>query len=130
MNEKKFEYSYAAPTERERWEVESLKKKYAPKIERTDKMSEIRELDKKVQSPPRIWALILGVVGTLVFGLGLTMILEWNLLLWGTAVAAVGLVPVALAYPVYKWKLQKLSDKYREQILTLSEEILHENEDA
>ena len=130
MNEKKFEYSYAAPTERERKEVESLKKKYAPKIERTDKMSEIRELDKKVQSPPRIWALILGVVGTLVFGLGLTMILEWNLLLWGTAGAAVGLVPVALAYPVYKWKLQKLSDKYREQILTLSEEILHENEDA
>lgn len=130
MNEKKFEYSYAAPTERERREVESLKKKYAPKIERTDKMSEIRELDKKVQSPPRIWALILGVVGTLVFGLGLTMILEWNLLLWGTAVAAVGLVPVTLAYPVYKWKLQKLSDKYREQILTLSEEILHENKDA
>ena len=130
MNEKKFEYSYAAPTERERREVESLKKKYAPKIERTDKMSELRELDKKVQSPPRIWALILGIVGTLVFGLGLTMILEWNLLLWGTAVAAVGLVPVALAYPVYKWKLQKLSDKYRKQILTLSEEILHENEDA
>lgn len=130
MNEKKFEYSYAAPTERERREVESLRRKYAPEIERTDKMSEIRELDKKVQSPPRIWALILGVVGTLVFGLGLTMILEWNLLLWGTAVAAVGLVPVTLAYPVYKWKLQKLSDKYREQILTLSEEILHENKDA
>lgn len=130
MNEKKFEYSYAAPTERERREVESLKKKYAPETEHTDKMSELRELDKKVQSPPRIWALILGVVGTLFFGLGLTMILEWNLLLWGTAVAAVGLVPVALAYPVYKWKLQKLSDKYREQILTLSEEILHENEDA
>ena len=130
MNEKKFEYSYAAPTERERKEVESLRKKYAPEIERTDKMSELRELDKKVQSPPRIWALILGIVGTLVFGLGLTMILEWNSLLWGTAVAAVGLVPVALAYPVYKWKLQKLSDKYREQILTLSEEILHENKDA
>ncbi|MGM9665663.1 MAG: hypothetical protein ACI3XX_03890 [Eubacteriales bacterium] len=130
MDEKKFEYSYTAPTERERKEVESLKKKYAPRIERTDKMSELRELDKKVQSPPRIWALILGIVGTLIFGTGLTMILEWDVFVWGAVIAAVGLVPVALAYPVYKWKLQKLSDQYREQILALSEEILHENKDA
>lgn len=130
MNEKKFEYSYTAPTERERKEVEELKKKYAPKEETQDKVARLRELDKKVQLPPTIWALSLGIVGTLIFGTGLTMILEWNLFLWGTVVAAVGLVPVALAYPVYQWLLKKLSDKYREQILALSEEILHENEDA
>lgn len=127
MNENKFEYSYAAPTERERKEVEALKKKYAPQEETEDKMARLRELDKKVQLPPKIWALILGVVGTLIFGTGLTMILEWDLFLWGTAVAAVGLVPVALAYPVYKWLLKKRSDEYRAQILTLSEEILHGN---
>lgn len=129
MNENKFEYSYDAPTERERKEVESLKKKYAPKVERVDKIAELRALDKKVQSVPMIWGLCLGIVGTLIFGTGLTMILEWNLFSWGAVIAAVGLIPVALAYPVHKWMLQKLSDRYRERILTLSEEILHENEE-
>lgn len=128
MKENKFEYSYDAPTERERKEVESLKKKYAPKVERVDKMAELRALDKKVQSIPMIWALCLGIVGTLIFGLGLTMVLEWEMLMWGSLFSAVGLVPVSLAYPVYKWMLQKLSDRYRERILKLSEEILHENE--
>ncbi len=129
MSENKFEYSYDAPTERERREVESLKKKYAPKVERVDKMAELRSLDKKVQSVPMIWAWCLGVVGTLIFGTGLTMILEWDLFSWGAVIAAVGLIPVALAYPVHKWMSQRLSDRYRERILTLSEEILHENEE-
>lgn len=129
MNENKFEYSYDAPTERERKEVESLKKKYAPKVERVDKMEELRMLDRKVQSLPMTWGLIFGVVGTLIFGLGMTMVLEWKMLIWGVLVSVVGLIPVALAYPVYKWALQKMSDKYRERILALSEEILHENEE-
>lgn len=129
MNENKFEYSYDAPTERERKEVESLKKKYAPKVERVDKMEELRMLDRKVQSSPMTWGLIFGVVGTLIFGLGMAMVLEWKMLIWGVLVSVVGLIPVALAYPVYKWALQKMSDKYRERILALSEEILHENEE-
>lgn len=128
MNGNKFEYSYDAPTERERKEVESLKKKYAPKMERVDKMEELRMLDRKVQSIPMTWGLILGVVGTLIFGLGMAMVLEWKMLMEGALMSTVGLIPVAFAYPVYKWKLQKTSDKYRGQILALSEEILHENE--
>ena len=126
----KFEFTYAAPTERERKEVESLRKQYLPVEETTDKVTRLRKLDDKVKNPPQALALALGVVGTLIFGLGLTMILEWDVILWGAVLAVVGIVPLALAYPMYKWLFEKLKNKYREEILRLSEEILNEEKDA
>ena len=124
--ENKFEYTYAAPTEKERREVENLRKQYLPEEKKTDKLTRLRKLDESVKTPPQVTALTLGVVGTLIFGLGLTMILEWSLVIWGTIVAAVGILPVAVAYPIYKWLFKKLQDKHREEILKLSEEILNE----
>lgn len=128
--ENKFEFSYTAPTERERKEVEALRKQYLPEEENTDKLTKLRVLDEKVKNPPKIWALSFGVVGTLIFGLGLTMILEWGMLVWGAVVALVGILPLSLAYIVYKWLLKKLQNKHREEILKLSEEILNENKEA
>jgi predicted tellurium resistance membrane protein TerC len=83
-----------------------------------------------VKTPPKAAALTLGIVGTLIFGLGLTMILEWSLAVWGAIVAMGGILPLALAYPLYKWLFKKLQDKHREEILKLSEEILNEEKDA
>ncbi len=128
MSKDKFEYSYVAPTERERKEAEALKRRYAVKEKQSDAFSRLRALDKKVQTPPKVWALSLGIFGTLIFGVGLTMILEWNALPGGVAVAVVGMLPVVLAYPVYKRMREKLSDKYRAEILQLSEEILNNGE--
>ena len=125
-NGNKFEFTYTAPTERERREVESLRKQYLPEEKNTDKLARLRKLDEKVKTPPQILALTLGVVGTLIFGLGLTMILEWSLIAWGAIVAVIGIVPLALAYPIYRWLFKKLQDKHREEILRLSEEILNE----
>ena len=129
-NDNKFEFTYTAPTERERKEVESLRKQYLPEGEKTDKVTRLRKLDERVKTPPQVLALSLGIVGTLVFGLGLTMILEWSMIVWGTALSVVGLIPLLLAYSAYKWLLNKLKDKHREEILKLSEEILNEKKDA
>lgn len=126
----KFEFTYTAPTERERKEVESLRKQYLPVEERTDKVTRLRQLDAKVKNPPQVLALSLGVAGTLIFGLGLTMILEWSAIVWGAALAVVGIVPLALAYPTYKWLFEQLKNKHRAEILRLSEEILNEEKDA
>lgn len=125
-NGNKFEFTYTAPTERERKEVESLRKEYLPAEESTDKLMRLRKLDERVKTPPQILALSLGIVGTLIFGLGLTMILEWSMILWGTLLAAMGLIPLVLAYPAHKKLLKKLRDKHRAEILQLSEEILNE----
>ena len=56
------------------------------------------------------------------------MILEWNIWIWGIVLMAIGIVPMAIAYPVYKFSLNKGKAKYGEEILRLSEELLNESE--
>ena len=121
----KFEYTYVAPTESERRVAEEIRNRYLPQKKSEDKFTKLKELDEKVKNPPTAWALVLGVAGTLIFGLGMAMVLEWSLIFWGIVVSAVGLIPVALAYPVYCWVLKRGKKKYGAQILKLSEEILN-----
>lgn len=123
----KFSYSYVAPTERERKEVESIRRQYDIEGNCLSKMERLQALDKKVKNLPQIVALSFGVIGIMLFGGGMSMILEGGWLLWGTLVALVGIVPVMLAYPAYKQLLKKRKDKYRAEILRLSDEILNEN---
>jgi len=125
MNEQ-FNYKYTAPTEEERKEIASIRRQYAPQEQTESKMERLRRLDALVKNTAIIWSLVLGVVGTLVFGAGLTMILEWSIWLWGIVLMALGIVPVAIAYPVYKWLLKKYKNRYGEEILRLSEELLNE----
>ena len=122
----KFECTYSAPTERERREIEAIRRSYAPQ-ESESKIERLKRLDNKVKTPPFIWALSVGIVGTLIFGLGLTMILEWNLRVWGALVAIVGFFPIGIAYPLHNKLLKKQKGKYQAEILKLSEEILNGN---
>ena len=123
--DKKFDYNYTAPTQAERKEIEALRNKYLPKEEsEKNALEKLRDLDRKVHSLPTMLGIIFGVIGTLIFGLGMAMILEWNFLIGGALVAIVGLVPLALAYPVYKKTLQKQKEKYSEEILSLSKKLL------
>ncbi len=123
--DKKFDYNYTAPTQEQRKEIEALRNKYLSQEKRElGNLEKLRMLDKKVHNLPTMLGIIFGVIGTLIFGLGLSMILEWDLLLFGTIVAVIGFVPLALAYPVYKKSLQKRKEKYREEILLLSDNLL------
>ena len=85
-------------------------------------------MDALVKNAAAIWSLVSGVVGCLIFGLGLTMVLEWKILVWGILLMAVGSVPMAAAYPIYRKVLQKYKNRYGEEILRLSEELLNESE--
>jgi len=127
MNEQ-FNYKYTAPTEEERKEIASIRRQYAPQEQTESKMERLRRLDALVKNTAIIWSLVLGVVGTLVFGAGLTMILEWSIWLWGIVLMVIGSVPMAIAYPVYKLALNKGKAKYGDEILRLSEELLNESE--
>ena len=120
-----FEYTYYAPTEKERREAEHIRRGYISG-KAVDKLSRMRELDKKVKTPPMVWSLSLGVVGTLIFGGGLSFITVSNELIIGSVLGVVGLIPVALAYPVYKKILEKGKKKYGEEIVALADEILKE----
>ena len=124
-NNNDFEFNYSAPTTQERREIESIRNSYLTQNKSTDKLSHLRKLDNKVKNTPVILSLILGVVGILIFGLGLSMILEWTLYIWGSMVCAVGLIPVSLAYPTYLKATKILKEKYSEEILKISDELLN-----
>lgn len=125
----KFTYNYTAPTQDERREIEDIKRKYGSPVKERNKLEELRRLDGKVKNPPAILGLSLGIVGTLIFGVGLTMVLEWKLLIWGIIVMAIGCVPIATAYPAHNFLFEKNRKTYGDEILKLSEELLNEKND-
>lgn len=125
--ENKFKMTYSAPTKSERDEIEDIRKNYilAP---RNDKLDKLKALDKKAKLTPKLLAWTIGIVSLLVFGLGITMILEWKITLWGVIVSVVGIVPTILTFRFYKCIKAKFTAKYKDEILKLSSELL--NEDA
>lgn len=124
----KFNFKYTAPTEAERREIDSIRRQYSPQEQTESKMERLRRLDSLVKNTAIIWSLVFGVLGVLIFGLGLTMILEWSIWLWGVVLMVCGSVPMAIAYPIYKLLLKKYKNRYGEEILRLSEELLNESD--
>ena len=126
MNDNQFNYKYTAPTEEERKEIDSIRRQYSAQGKTETKLEKIRRLDSLVKNTATVSSLCVGIVGCLIFGIGITMILEWTIIPWGILLAVIGSVPMALAYPLYKKLLSKGKQKYGEEILKLSEELLNE----
>lgn len=125
----KFEYKYSAPTQDERKEIDRIRRQYQPKDQTITKMDRLRYLDNKVQTIPLILSLSIGIIGTLVFGLGLTFILEWSNIPLGIILMVIGSSIMAIAYLSYSISSKRLKAKHSEEILALSEELLNqENE--
>lgn len=130
MSQNKFNYTYSAPTDLEKREIDSIRRQYEPKSEKELKLERLRSLDNRIRAIPQIFALVLGTLGILIFGLGLTMILlSWTHIALGILVMLVGVPPIALAYPVHNYFYKKYRDKYGEEILRLSDELLSEKQD-
>ena len=127
MSDKKFRYTYTAPTEEERREIESIRAAYRKDV-RSEKLERLRRLNARVKNAAMSVALTLGVLGLLVFGLGMTMILEWGILAGGVAVSAAGVLPMAAAAPAYNFVLRRGKERYGEEIVRLSEELLGDDD--
>lgn len=121
----KFEYTYSAPTEEQRREINSIRKYYSPSEDGDDKFKRLKLLDSRVKNTSLAVALCFGIIGTLIFGLGITLALEWGNLFAGIIVSIIGIVPMILAYPIYKYVLKHNKGKYANEILSLTEELLN-----
>lgn len=119
--ENTFQYSYSA---KQQSEIEAIKKKYMPKQE--DKLEQLRKLDKSAETPGTIVGLILGIVGTLVMGTGMSCVMVWadTLFAVGIIFGLLGIVMIASEYPAYKIVTEKQREKLAPRILQLSEELL------
>lgn len=130
--EESFVYTYSA---KEQAEVDAIRKKYLPQEE--DKLERLRRLDRSATDKAQAWSLVIGIVGTLILGIGMSLAMTdlgeslgtyWNghslAMPLGIAIGVVGLVLVALAYPVYNRILKKERQRIAPEILQLTEELM------
>ncbi len=124
-----FNYSYSAPTEKERAEIENIKRQYVSKqnVQKT-KLDRLRELHGKVKNPAMIASIIVGIIGLLIFGSGIAMALEFAMVVWGIIVGAVGLAVMIFNYPLYEYIIKIGKAKYGDEILKLTDELLEKDE--
>ena len=111
--------------------AEQIANEYAPK--QTSKVKALKKLDAKAKTPARVFTYTLGVVSSLVLGVG--MCLAMGVIGGGTpltmvagiAVGCVGIAGVSVNYPLYKKVLTKSKNKYATDIIRLASEIANES---
>lgn len=129
-NKDKFTYTYSAPTEKERSEIESIRRQYkTPEEKGEGKLERLRSLHSRITRSATAASLATGIVGLLIFGLGMSLVLEFGQIAIGIVVSAVGVVPIALAYPIYSRIINNGKKKYGEEIIRLSDELLGEEKE-
>ena len=126
MENNSFEYTYSAQRQQE---VEEIRKAYLPKEE--DKMEQLRKLHEMPTKKAQAAAIAMGFIGALILGTGMSLCMTdlgaalGNLsMVVGILVGIIGIVPVALAYPVFKRTLKKEREKIAPEILRLTDELL------
>ena len=123
MENKSFTYNYSAARNKE---VESIRRKYMPREE--SKLETLKRLDYRVQSAGMIEGLCLGIIGALVFGIGMCFFLGvFTGATWMTAIFMIfGMLLMIPAYPVYRRIARKTKAELTPEILRLSEEIINQ----
>ncbi len=121
MKKNTFSYSYSASRNKE---IESIRKKYLPYEE--SKVERLKRLDGRVRTAGIIEALCLGIVGALIFGIGVCFFLDvFTGPTWATVLPmAIGTFLMIPAYPLNRRIARRTRAKLTPEILRLSEEII------
>lgn len=116
--------------------VQKIRTQYTEK-EHTQ-LDALKALDAKVKRPANVFAYIFGSLGAIIMGSGMSLIMTdigatigiTNTMLPGIIIGVVGLLLVIVNYPIYKGILNGRRQKYADQILKLSDEIMEESQKA
>lgn len=120
MSEKeKFIYNYSA---KQQEEIEAIHSKYVDQQE--TQLQKLKKMDHQVTCKANIISISLGIIWTLIFGVGLCCVLEWDLYVKGSVIGIVGLIGIGINVPLYHFLLKKLRQKIAPQIIALSDELL------
>lgn len=107
--------------------AEQLANEYAPKD--ASKIIALKKLDRKAKLPATICAYSLGIIASLIAGLG--MCLSMNVIgngkfILGIVIGIIGLAGIAMNYPLYLKLLKINKQKYAFEIVELAKEISEE----
>lgn len=127
----KFEYNYSA---KEQDEIKKIREKYIETNKEESKIERLRRLDARVESKARTVSLIIGVLGTLMLGFGMSLFMSdfGNLIglnakasmVIGIAVGIAGGIIAAFAYPSYELMAKSERKKIAPEIMLLTDELM------
>ena len=126
-----FQYTYSA---KEQAELKRIREKYTVPTEAEDKMARLRRLDASVTNTAQAVALIFGVIGTLILGLGMSLIMTElaevigisgvAAMVIGIIIGIVGGILASLAYPIYNAIVKAKRKKLAPEIIRLTDELM------
>ena len=110
--------------------VQKIRTQYTEK-EHTQ-LDELKKLDAAVKRPANVFAYIFGSIGAIVMGSGMSLIMTeigsmlgmGHTMVPGIVIGMIGLIMVLVTYPIYKNILASRREKYAEQIMKISDEIM------
>lgn len=128
-NKEIFKYTYSAEQQEE---IKNIRKKYAMPEE--DKMEQLRKLDNSATQKATMLSIIVGVIGALILGFGMSLamtdlneifgVAQIIGMIIGSIIGVFGIALVCSAYPLYNRTLQKEREKIAPEILRLTDELL------
>lgn len=125
MREEKeqFQYTYSS---KEQEEIRRLQEKYT--IRENSQLDQLRRLDAAVERPGLAAALVVGILGILLFGAGMSgVFLLTGTWFWGSVLAGLtGIAAMIGAYPLYRWVTRRRRERFSPEILRLSRELIQE----
>ena len=116
-----FQYTYSA---REQEELRRIRNKYLPKEE--NKMELLRKLDAQVTQKATMYSIIVGVIGALILGVGMSCCMVWadSVFVLGIVIGVIGMGILALAYPLYNRTIKKERERIAPEVLRLTEDLM------
>lgn len=124
-----FKYTYSA---KEQEEIKRIRQKYQAPEE--DEMTRLRKLDEQSTKKATVVSLVLGVIGALVMGMGMSLIMTDLATVFGMTDAVnivvgiitgvIGLVLVIIAYPIYLNVLKREREKIAPEIIRLTDALM------
>ena len=126
-----FTYTYSA---KEQAELKRIRDKYTAPTAAEDKMARLRRLDASVTNTAQAVAIVFGIIGTLILGVGMSLIMtdfgeilgigETMALVIGIPVGIVGGILASLAYPIYNAIVKAKRKKLAPEIIRLTDELM------
>lgn len=130
-NKETFNFTYSA---KDQEEIKAIRKKYITPVETEDKMSYLRRIDAAVTQKATIFSLVFGIIGTLVLGIGMSLIMTdigkvmgligGMEMLIGILLGIIGIVLVCIAYPAYNHIIKTEREKIAPEIIRITDELM------
>ena len=112
--------------------IEKIRSRYEERPK--DPLTEIKALDKKVSRTVKIISYVIGSVGAVIMGTGMSLVMTdlgktlglENSLISGIVIGCIGMAVALINYPIYKRVIANRRKKYAPMILELSDKIKDE----